>query len=147
MRVANPIRVLLAEDHPMVRQSLRTILQAFPNVEVVGESITGEEAVMSAGSLEPDIVLMDINIPLLDGIASTRLIKTRYPHITVIGLTCHASGNVVNAMIKAGAFEVMPKEKALDLYEVMQRAVGGSWIASVARTDGDLPSNVSSLDQ
>jgi len=114
----------------MVRQALRTILQAFPHVQVVGESVTGEEAVASAESLQPHIVLMDINIPRLDGIAATRLIKTRYPHIAVIGLTCHAPGALMAAMTKAGAFEVVPKEKALNLYEVMERAVGGSSVAN-----------------
>lgn len=125
MSGANPIRVLLAEDHPMVRQSLRIVLEAFPNVQVVGESITGEEAVIQAGSLQPHIVLMDVNMPLLDGIAATRLIKTKYPQIAVIGLTCHSRGDLVSAMTRAGAFEVVPKEKALDLYEVIERAVIG----------------------
>ena len=146
MIIPSPIRVLLAEDHPMVRQSLRTILQAFPNVIVVGESITGEEAVLSAGSLQPHIVLMDTNIPVLDGVAATRMVKMKYPHIAVIGLTCHSSGDLVHAMTRAGAFEVLPKEKALDLYEVMQRAVGGSSIPQAAPPSGDLPSNISSLE-
>jgi DNA-binding NarL/FixJ family response regulator len=105
---------------------LRTILQAFPNVLIVGESVTGEDAVVSAGTLQPHIVLMDINIPLLDGIAATRMIKTKHPHIPVIGLTCHTPDYLVYAMTKAGAFDVLPKEKALDLYEVMQRALAGS---------------------
>lgn len=126
MSIASPIRVLLAEDHPMMRESLRIILQSFPHVLIVGESVTGEDAVVNAEVLQPDIVLMDINIPLLDGVAATRQIKTRYPHIAVIGLTCHASGNTVNAMTNAGAFHVLPKEKALELYDIMQRAVTGS---------------------
>jgi DNA-binding NarL/FixJ family response regulator len=126
MSIASPIRVLLAEDHPMMRESLRIILQSFPHVLIVGESITGEDAVVNAEALQPDIVLMDINIPLLDGVAATRQIKTRYPHIAVIGLTCHASGNTVNAMTSAGAFHVLPKENALELYDIMQRAVTGS---------------------
>ena len=146
MTIASPIRVLLAEDHPLVRQSLRTILQAFPNVLIVGESITGEEAVVSAGTLQPNIVLMDINIPLLDGIAATRMIKTRYPHVAVIGLTCHTPGHLVSAMTQAGAFEVLPKEKALDLYEVMQRAVACSLAPKGASASGDYPSNLTSLE-
>jgi two-component system, NarL family, invasion response regulator UvrY len=146
MTIASPIRVLLAEDHPLVRQSLRTILQAFPNVLIVGESITGEEAVVSAGTLQPNIVLMDINMPLLDGIAATRMIKTRYPHVAVIGLTCHTPEYLVYAMTKAGAFEVLPKEKALDLYEVMQRAVGCSSAPKGASASGDYPSKPTSLE-
>ena len=146
MTIASPIRVLLVEDHPLVRQSLRTILQAFPNVLIVGESITGEEAVASVGTLQPNIVLMDINIPLLDGIAATRMIKTRYPHVAVIGLTCHTPGYLVYAMTKAGAFEVLPKEKALDLYDLMQRAVACSSVPKGASASGDYPSHLTSLE-
>ena len=123
MPIARPVRVLLAESHPMIRKSLRTILQAFPNVSIVGESITGNDAVISAGTLQPHIVLMDINIPLVDGIVATRMIKTRYPQVSVIGLTCHNNPELMSAMTSAGAFAVMPKENALDLYEVMQRAL------------------------
>jgi DNA-binding NarL/FixJ family response regulator len=144
MTIAGPIRVLLVEDHPMVRRSLRTILEAFPEVLIVGESITGEDAVASAGTLRPNIVLMDINIPLLDGIAATRLIKMRFPYIAVIGLTCHTPGDLVDAMKRAGAFEVLPKEEALDLYGVMQRAVETYSVS--ASTSGDSPSNVASLE-
>jgi DNA-binding NarL/FixJ family response regulator len=146
MTTAGPIRVLLAEDHPIMRESLRTILQAFPSVLVVGESITGEDAVVSAGTLQPNIVLMDINIPLLDGIAATRLIKTRHPHIAVIGLTCHTPGNLVHAMTNAGAFDVLPKEKALDLYDVMQRAVTCSSFSEGGSTGVDQPSSGTSLE-
>jgi DNA-binding NarL/FixJ family response regulator len=146
MTNATPIRVLLAEDHPMVRQSLRTILEAFPNVLIVGESTTGEEAVASAGTLQPDIVLMDINIPLLDGIAATRMIKARHPHIAVVGLTCHTPEYLVYAMTKAGAFDVLPKEKALDLYEVMQRAIASTPVPKGISAIGDSASNLTSLE-
>lgn len=124
MTTAVPMRVLLVEDHPMMRRSLRTILQAFAGVLIVGEAITGEDAVIGAGTLQPNIVLMDINIPLLDGIAATRLIKMKYPHIAVVGLTCHMPGDLlVKSMTTAGAFKVVHKEEALHLYDVMQRAV------------------------
>ncbi len=126
MTMVTPIRVLLVEDHPMVRQALRTILHAFPGVSIIGESTTGQEAVLNAGTLRPDIVLMDVNIPQLDGIAATRTIKTRYPHIAVIGLTCHMPGYTAHAMINAGAFDVVLKENALNLYEVMERALACS---------------------
>ena len=147
MTVSTPIRVLLAEDHPVVRQSLRTILRALPNVFVVGESITGEEAVLSAGCLQPDIVLMDVNIPIMDGITATRMIKMKYPRITVIGLTCHPPGDLFYAMTKAGAFEVLPKEKALELYGVMQRAMASLSAPERASRTGNSPFNVTSLKQ
>jgi DNA-binding NarL/FixJ family response regulator len=147
MSTLNRIRVLVAEDHPMMRRSLRTILQSFPDVSVVGESISGEEAVVSAGTLQPNVVLMDINIPIMDGIAATRLIKMKYPHIAVIGLTCHTPGDLrVNSMTKAGAFEVLPKEKALDLYEIMQRAVISAPFPPPGSTHGDHPATGTGLE-
>ena len=124
----------------MMRRSLRTILHTFPNVHVVGEAITGEDAVLNAGTLQPNVVLMDINIPVLDGIAATRLIKMRYPPIAVIGLTCHTTGDpLVKSMTNAGAFDVLPKEKALELYEVLQRAVAGSTLPQGGSTSAHLP--------
>jgi DNA-binding NarL/FixJ family response regulator len=145
MTVADPIRVLIAEDHPIMRQSLRIILEAFPNVQVVGEAVTGEEAVVSAGNLQPHIILMDVNLPLLDGIAATRVIRTKYPYIAVIGLSCHSPRDLMPAMTKAGAFEVLPKEKALNLYEVMQRAVTCCQVTQGGSTHADRPPAGTSL--
>lgn len=140
MTIGGQIRVLMAEDHPMMRRSLRTILQTFPNVQVVGEATNGEDAVVNADALQPNVVLMDINIPVLDGIAATRLIKMRHPHIAVIGLTCHTAGDLlVNSMTNAGAFDVLPKEKALDLYDVIQRAVTGSALPQGGSMRADQP--------
>jgi DNA-binding NarL/FixJ family response regulator len=111
------------DDHVMVRQGLRAVLQSYPNLEVVGEAGNGEEAVVSAAKLQPTIVVMDIGMPTLDGIAATRLIKTQYPQMAVIGLSVNAPSFHVDAMLKAGAFEMLTKEKAVDeLYSSIQRA-------------------------
>ncbi|HKC93215.1 MAG TPA: response regulator transcription factor, partial [Nitrospira sp.] len=85
MAKANLIRVLLVDDHVMVRQGLRNVLQAYPNIEVVGEAGNGEEAVSIIGKLHPAVVVMDIIMPKMDGIAATRLIRTNYPDIAVLG--------------------------------------------------------------
>jgi DNA-binding NarL/FixJ family response regulator len=123
MAVAQKIRVLIVDDHVMVRQGLRAVLQAYPNIEVVGEAGNGEEAMLGAAKLQPTIVVMDIGMPSLDGIGATRLIKTQYPQIAVIGLSVNAPSYHVDAMLKAGAFEVLTKEKAVDeLYSAIQRA-------------------------
>ena len=124
--MADQIRVLIVDDIPETRDHLSKLLGFEGDIDVVGAAASGVEALKLASTLTPDIVLMDINIPLLDGIAATRQIKTRHPHIAVIGLTCHAQGNTVNAMTNAGAFHVLPKEKALELYAIMERAVTGS---------------------
>jgi DNA-binding NarL/FixJ family response regulator len=124
MAKAGLIRVLLVEDNAVVVQTVRSILRNFPNIEVVGDAGDGEEGVLKASQLQPSVVLMDINIPKMDGIAATRLIKTNYPHIAVVGLTLHTQGYNLDAMQKAGAFEILSKEKVLDeLYGALQRAV------------------------
>ena len=124
MATANLIRVLLVDDHVMVRQGLRNVLQAYPNIEVVGEAGNGEEAVAMVGKIHTTLVVMDIIMPKMDGIAATRLIKTNYPDIAVLGLSVTPHSYHIDAMIKAGAFEVLTKEKAVhELYSAIQRAV------------------------
>lgn len=123
MTRAQKIRVLIVDDHVMVRQGLRAVLQSYPNIEVVGEAGNGEEAILNVARLQPTVVLMDIGMPSLDGIGATRLIKTQHPQIAVLGLSVNAPSYQVEAMLKAGAFEVMTKEKAVDeLYGAIQRA-------------------------
>jgi DNA-binding NarL/FixJ family response regulator len=124
MPTAQKIRVLIADDHTMVRQGLRAVLQSYANIDVVGEAGNGEEAVVNVRKLKPAVVVMDISMPTLDGIAATRLIKTQYPHVAVVGLSVNAPSYHVDAMLKAGAFEVVTKEKAVDeLYSAIQRAI------------------------
>jgi DNA-binding NarL/FixJ family response regulator len=119
---AGPIQVLLVDDNPLMMQGLRSLLQSYSNIEVVGEAINGEDAVLKAGMLQPAVIVMDINMPKLDGIAATRLIKVNYPHIAVLGLTVNAQGSL-DAMLKAGAFEVLCKDQTVDeLYGAIQRA-------------------------
>jgi DNA-binding NarL/FixJ family response regulator len=114
----------ILDDSTEMRQALRSILHDCPGVQVVAEAANGEEAVSTVEKLQPDVVLMDINLPALNGIAATRAIKARHPHIAVVGLSANTPDNMVYAMVKAGAFAVVPKEKAVvDLYELMQKAV------------------------
>ena len=124
MAIGRPIRVLLVDDHTLVRQGLRSALEAYPNIDVVGEAGDGEEAVVSAAKLKPAVVVMDINMSKMDGIAATRLIKTHHPEIVVVGLSVNATDYYLDAMQKAGAFEVLSKDSAVDtLYGAIQRAV------------------------
>ena len=118
------IRVLLADDKEMVRQILRRALQDYPNIEVVGEASDGEEAVAVASKLLPSVIVMDISMSKMDGITATRLIKTQHPQIAVIGLSVHREAHQIDAMQKAGAFEVLAKDDAVtDLYSAIQRAI------------------------
>jgi DNA-binding NarL/FixJ family response regulator len=124
MATAQRIRVVLADDQTMIRQGLRSALEAYPNIEVVGEASDGDEAVAAASKLQPSIVVMDINMSKMDGIAATRLIKAQCPEIVVIGLSADPKDYQVYAMQKAGASEVLGKDQAVnDLYGAIQRAV------------------------
>jgi DNA-binding NarL/FixJ family response regulator len=124
MVTAQPIRVMLVDDHAMVRQGLRSVLDEYPNIEVVGEAADGEDAIRLVTKLQPSVVIMDINLPKLDGISATRYIKTNYPEVAVIGLSLILHSHSEHAMLEAGAFEVLDKEKtAHELYGAIQRAV------------------------
>lgn len=118
------IRVLLADDEPMVRQALRSALQGYPNIEIVGEASDGEEAVAAASQLQPSVIVMDISMPKMDGIMATQLIKAQHPQIAVIGLSVHVKDHQVDAMGQAGASEVLRKDNAVtELYSAVQRAI------------------------
>jgi DNA-binding NarL/FixJ family response regulator len=124
MTTAGKIRVLLVEDHTLVRQGLRSALEAYPNIEVVGEARDGEAAVLTASKLQPTAVIMDINIPRMDGITAARLIKKQHPQIVVVGLSVDPKDYQVHAMQNAGAVKVINKDSAVtELYGALQEAV------------------------
>jgi DNA-binding NarL/FixJ family response regulator len=107
----------------MVRQGVRDLLGSYPNIEVVGEAGDGEEGFQQAAKLQPTVIVMDITMPKMDGVASTRLIKTHYPHMAVVGLSVLTHSYHRDAMVKAGASEVIGKEQAVDeLYGAIQKA-------------------------
>ena len=127
MAKATRIRVFLADDHAMVRQGLRSALESYPNIEVIGEAGDGDEAVAAASKLQPNIFVMDINMSKMDGITATRLIKAQYPGMVVIGLSVDLKEYQVYAMQKAGASEVLSKENAVyELYGAIQRVVAST---------------------
>ena len=118
------LRILLVDDNADIREALCSILHDCPDVRIVGEATNGKEAVFTAEKLQPDVVLMDINIPTLDGIAATRAIKAHNSNIAVVGLSANTPDHMVYAMVKAGAFAVMSKENAVeDLYDLIRKAV------------------------
>lgn len=111
------ISVLIADDHPVVRQGLRTFLELLPDVELVGEATDGEEAVSKVQELLPDVVLMDLVMPQLDGIEAIRRIRTVSPSTQVLVLTSFADDEKVLSAVKAGAAgyllkDVQPQELA-----------------------------------
>ena len=121
---ASRIRVLLVDDHIMVRQGLRVILDAYADIELVGEAANGEEAVRLVDQLRPTVVVMDINMPKMNGIEATERIKRRYPDTIVVGLSVNAAKENEEAMKQAGAVGLMTKEAAVEqLYDVIVEAV------------------------
>ena len=118
--------VLLVDDHALVRQGLRSILESYSDVHVVGEAWNGEEAVQLTDELRPSVVVMDINMPKLNGIKATAQIKQRHPDIPVIGLSVNAEMENQKAMQQAGAFTLVPKETAVErLYGSIRHALTG----------------------
>jgi len=101
--VTDKIRVLIADDHTIVRTGVRLLLQAEPDIEVVGEALDGDQAVTLAEALRPDVTLMDIAMPGTNGLEATRQIKARFPDMNILGLTMHRSDEYFFEMLRAGA--------------------------------------------
>ena len=122
-----PTRVLLVDDEYLVRLVLARILADHPDLEVVGEAATGDEAISSVERLRPHVVVMDIRMRRMDGIAAAREIKRKYPEVLILGLSEYAYGYHLDAMEKAGAVGVFQKSKALEeLYPAIKKITGGA---------------------
>ena len=115
-----PVRVLLVDDHAMVRQGLRSILDGYPNLDIIAEAGDGEEAITLARLLKPDLIVMDVNMPRLDGIEATKRIREELPATHVVGLSVNEAEHIVKSMRAAGAAAFLTKESAADhLYETI----------------------------
>jgi PAS domain S-box-containing protein len=120
-------RVLLVDDHAMVRQGLRSILETYPDLEVIAEAADGLEAVEHAARHQPDVVVMDINLPKMNGIDATRRIKRDAPNTLVIGLSVQYSSQTFRAVLEAGGASLLSKEQATeDLYRTIIRFLDGA---------------------
>ena len=99
----NLIRILIADDHPVFRYGLRALLRTEPATEVAGEATSGEEVIVLAASLQPDVILMDINLPGINGIEATRSILATHPQISILMLTMFDDDDSIFAAMRAGA--------------------------------------------
>jgi len=108
--MTSPIRVLVADDHAIVRKGIRALLATEADIEVVGEAADGKEAVEKAERLHPDVILMDLVMPGMDGIEATRRITTRQPETRILVLTSFAEDEKVFPALKAGALGYLLKD-------------------------------------
>jgi PAS domain S-box-containing protein len=121
-----PLRIVLADNHAMMRQGLHSILSGYSDVSIVGEAADGEEAVELARLLQPDVIVMDINLPKLDGIEATRRIKAEWPGILIVGLSIANASQVEPLLLQAGGSCYVAKDAAGDqLYKAIKAAVKG----------------------
>ena len=131
--MSSTVRVVIADDHPVVRAGLRGMLEPESDIEVVGEATNGREAVSLVGRLEPEVVLMDLQMPELDGVAATKQIRERYPETNVLVLTTFDTDADITRAISAGATGYLLKDAPRqDLFQAIRAAARGESVLTPA---------------
>lgn len=126
MTQVKPIRVLLVDDHAVVRSGLAAFMMVFDDLEFVGEAGDGREAVQKCAELQPDVVMMDLVMPEVDGATATQAIRERWPHIQVVVLTSFKEDDLVQGALRAGAIGYLLKNASADeLASAIRQAVAG----------------------
>jgi NarL family two-component system response regulator LiaR len=126
MSKTGPIRILLVDDHAVVRSGLGAVLMSFDDMSLVGEAANGEEAVRLCRQLKPDVVLMDLMMPVMDGVTATRTIHDSLPDINIIALTSFHERELVEGALRAGAMSYLLKTvSAAELVGAIRGAVAG----------------------
>lgn len=114
MSLSKSIRVMLVDDHTMVRRGLATFLKVYPDLELAGEAGSGEEAIQLCAQALPDVILMDLMMPDMDGATATRLIRQKHPQVQVIALTSFIEQETVQNALQAGAIGYLLKDVSAD---------------------------------
>jgi CheY-like chemotaxis protein len=114
------IHVLLVDDHPVMRQLISATLEEEADIAIIGEAADGKEAIDKARQLRPDLILMDLSMPVINGIEATRIIHSEFPHILIIGLSLYQEENRTAKMLEAGAATYVCKD---ELFEKLVAAI------------------------
>ncbi len=126
MSEADPIRVLVVDDHSMVRTGLATFIRTKADLELVGEARNGQQALQLCGELKPDVILMDLVMPKMDGVAATQAIREQWSQVQVIALTSFKDKDLVHDALRAGAISYLLKDVSVDeLAEAIRAAHAG----------------------
>ncbi len=111
---SKPIRVMLVDDHTMVRRGLATFLKVYSDMQLVGEAESGEAAIQLCAEALPDVILMDMSMPVMDGATATRAIRQKYPHVQILALTSFKEGKIIKSALEAGAIGYLLKDVSAD---------------------------------
>ena len=126
MTDSKPIRVMIVDDHAVVRSGLAAFLMVFDDLELAGQAGSGEEALRLCAQLQPDVVLMDLVMPKMDGASATRALRERYPEVQVIALTSFKEEELVQGVLQAGAISYLLKNvSAEELASAIRAAYSG----------------------
>jgi DNA-binding NarL/FixJ family response regulator len=126
--MANPLRILVADDHGTVRQGLKLLIDSQPDMRVVGEAADGDAVVQQAEALKPDIIVMDISMPGMNGLMATREVKREQPAVVIVALTRHEDDTYLEELLRAGASGYVLKQSAPQEFLQAIRAVAAGGI-------------------
>ncbi|MCD4685564.1 MAG: response regulator transcription factor [Anaerolineae bacterium] len=122
----SPIRIMIVDDHRAVRKGLTTLINGFDDLELVAEATNGAEAVHLCPEVQPDVILMDVMMPVMDGIEATTTIRQIYPEVRIIALTSFKDEVLIEAILQAGAVGYLPKITSVsDLVKFIRMAHRG----------------------
>lgn len=147
MTERKPIRVLVVDDHNIVRSGLATFIKSFDDLVLAGEAADGQEAVRACAEAQPDVILMDLVMPGMDGVEAIGAIRQAYPHIRIIALTSFAEQELVQRALRAGAIGYLLKNVSIDeLANAIRAAYAGKPTLAPEALQGLLAAQASAAD-